>query len=197
MIEVMAADDPSQLRLRAVLTGLVRDEFDGSQSKAAKALGVTQELISGMMAGKRPVAFKTIQGIVAHTGRSYDEVLGNSGPRWRGTPGWAEAVAEARRAFPRVSDLAWTRLGNLMGERPPPLEPGVLGVMAAAWDQASTDAERAEAIAANAEREMAEEDAQMDALLRRRHEAERRGTPKPALPDEPTAPAQRKARRKS
>ena len=54
---------------------------------------------------------------------------------WSTLPGWEEAISDARRLFPRVSDGAWTWLGSLSGPVLPGLPPAALGMIASAWDQ--------------------------------------------------------------
>jgi hypothetical protein len=57
-------------------------------------------------------------------------------------------------------------------------------MLALGWDQAASDNDRAAADAALSDREMAEEDAEVDDLLGRRAEARRDGRPLPRLPDD-------------
>jgi hypothetical protein len=51
MIALMAdSDDPNAARLREILRGVVSDGFGGNQRRAADALGVTQPLLSQVLA---------------------------------------------------------------------------------------------------------------------------------------------------
>jgi len=138
MIALMSdADDPNAARLREILRDVVTAGFEGNQRRAAEKLGVTQPLLSQVLAkgSTQRVGPALVFALAKYSGRSLDDLWGWAGPRWRGTPGWDDAVASARVAFPRVSDRAWRYLGDLMGAPPPSLEPGVLGTIAATWDQ--------------------------------------------------------------
>lgn len=81
-------------------------------------------------------------------------------PRIQELPWWEEVVEKAMTLFPRTPRYAFDRIGALMGERPPPADPVVIGQMASAWHQGASDEERSAALIAKAEREMAAEDAE-------------------------------------
>lgn len=179
-------------RIRAAARRLL-EQHDGNQRVLAEALGVTQPTVSNFLSGKNGAGVTLAKKIAVAVGVGLDalvappSVKSGEGSRWRALPWWASVIAEAKKLFPKVSDLAWTRLGNLMGEQPPTKDPVGLGMLASSWDQVSTDDDRAAEIAAAAEAEMAEEDAATDDLLRRRHEAREKGVDPPALPDDPKA----------
>lgn len=194
MIGVMADHGPNNERLRTLLTTILRRDFGDDQQRAADVLGVSQSMISLAINGHKPVGWKLMKGIAAHTHQTLDELEGIERPgstRWRNLDGWAEAVADARKMFPKVSVLAFERLGNLMGERPPSVSGLTIGLLASTWDSTSTDADRIAEIRTNALREMAEEDAAATAAIRARHEARERGEPLPPLPGEPVKRARR------
>ena len=67
-----------------------------------------------------------------------------------------------------MSALSWQRIGNLMGERPPAIDPLTIGLLASTWDGRATDVERTDAIATNADEEMAREDAKALAKIKRK-----------------------------
>lgn len=173
---------------------------DWNQSTLAPRLGVKQTSISSLLAGRHRASFPFAMRLaeLLHID-VFDLIDGRAaktppppaagGPRWRDLPWWPEAVATARRIAPRVSALSWERLGNLMGEMPPSRDPATLAMLALGWDNAASNADRAEADAALSDREMAEEDAAVDDLLRRRAEAQREGRPLPRLPDEVEEPS--------
>lgn len=168
---------------------------DWNQSTLAPRLGVKQTSISSLLAGRHRASFPFAMRLaeLLHID-VFDLIDGRAaktppppaagGPRWRDLPWWPEAVTTARRIAPRVSALSWERLGNLMGEMPPSRDPATLAMLALGWDNAASNADRAEADAALSDREMAEEDTAVDDLLRRRDEARREGRPLPRLPDE-------------
>jgi hypothetical protein len=159
MIALMGdIDDPNAARLREILREVVSEGFGGNQRKAADGLGVTQPLLSQVLAkgSTQRVGPALVFALAKYSGRSLDDLWGWAGPRWRGTEGWDAAVAAARIAFPRVSDRAWRYLGDLMGAPPPSLEPGVLGTIAATWDQSPQG--RAAAVREESETRMAAED---------------------------------------
>lgn len=168
-----------------------------NQSTLAPRLGVKQTSISSLLAGRHRASFPfamrlaellqldvfdLIEGRAAKAPLTPSPSAG--GPRWRDLPWWSEVIAIARKMAPRVSALSWERLGNLMGEMPPSRDPATLAMLALGWDQAASDNDRAAADAALSDREMAEEDAEVDDLLRRRAEARRDGRPLPRLPDD-------------
>lgn len=160
MIALMSdAEDANAARLREILRTVVDADFATNQRKAAERLGVTQPLLSQVLAkgSTQRVGPSLVFALARYSGRSLDDLWGWAGPRWRGTPGWDDAVASARVAFPRVSERAWRYLGELMGPPPPSLEPGVLGTIAATWDQSPQG--RAAGVREESETRMAAEDA--------------------------------------
>lgn len=186
-------------RLTDYLRPLIEEYGSASAlSKAMIAAGhdISQPTISAQLRGSDPGGFHLARQVAAFRRVSVEEILSGrpSGatPRWRDLPGWAAAVAAAVVMFPRVSALAFERLGNLMGEQPPNVSALTIGLLASTWDNCSTDEARVEAIATNARREMADEDAAATVAIKRRHEARERGEPLPPLPGEPVKPRPRK-----
>lgn len=108
--------------LREVLRELVDKDFSGNQSATAKALGVSQSLISEVLAGGRGVGPKFVQNLADYTGRTIDELYGRAplprihsgmeviGRRHDWPAVRAEAVARARTVSPadidRVAEVA-------------------------------------------------------------------------------------------
>lgn len=185
-------------RLTAVVKALIAEH--GSASKLAAAmkaagLSISQPVLSAQERGE-PGGYHLAKQVAGFRRVTVEEILtgapSKGGPRWRDLPGWAREVEKARALFPKVSPLAFDRLGNLMGERPPSVSDLTIGLLASTWDNCSTDDARVEAIATNARREMAEEDAAALAAIKRRHEARERGETVPPMPGTP-APRAKKA----
>lgn len=119
--------------MRAAVRELVAEL--GSQSAAAKKIGLSQQTISrhleGFPAGKRlAAAVATARGVpfAKLLGRVviYDQT---TTPRFDNLPGWTDALARARLAFPRVTDDEWAAAGRRSAEEFPPdgiLEPELL-----------------------------------------------------------------------
>lgn len=166
---------------------------DWNQSTLAPRLGVKQTSISSLLSGRHRASFPFALRLaeLLHVdvfelldGRSTKKPPPPAGPRWRDLPWWAEVIAAARRLVPKVSELAWLRMGNLMGEMPPSQDPATLAMIAVGWDQGASDDERARVDAELADQEMAEEDAAVDDLFRERHRQRSEGVPLAKLPDE-------------
>lgn len=178
MIDVMADFGPNNERLRRLVEAICNDEFGTDQGRTAAALGVSQSMISLAIGRAKPVGRKLKLGLSRHTGKTLDEIEGIERPgftRWRDLPGWAEQEREARKLFRKVRPVAFSALGNLMGEKPPAVSALAIGLLASTWDQVASDDERVVAIREQAEREMdAEDEAAMEGI-RARHEARERG----------------------
>lgn len=63
-------------RLREIVRDLIARNFAGNGTAAAKALGVTQGLVSEFLSGGRGAGPKLIQGLADYTGRSIDDLYG-------------------------------------------------------------------------------------------------------------------------
>jgi len=190
-------------RVTAVVKALIAEH--GSAVKLAEAMtaagfSISQPVLSAQARGE-PGGYHLAKQLAAFRRIGVEELLSGvrpkDGPRWRELPGWKEEEAKARTMFPRVRPLAFARLGNLMGERPPSVAALTIRLLATTWDQCSTDDERIAAIAENADREMEEEDAAAEVAIRKRHEARERGEPLPPLPGEPAAPAKKSPKPKA
>lgn len=153
----------------------IRDVFDGNQKAAAKAYGVTPSALSELLSDKRGAGMKLLDGIAKSTGKSVDEIVGGPAhapqpvrtvyaeryPMFRNSPGWSEALAEARKARPFYPDYAWNAAGEtsaLVLER---VTPDQVIRFAQAWLDTLT-ADRLEALDAMvAQRERAEYEARV------------------------------------
>lgn len=107
--------------VRAYLRKAIETEFGGNARDAAAAYGVTGGLISEVLSGKRGAGMKLLRGIAAHTGQPVDGVLGGVPvrvvyaeryPRFCNSPGWPEALAEAREERPKFPEAAWLAAGE-------------------------------------------------------------------------------------
>lgn len=65
--------------LRGVVRRLVAGDFDGNASKAARAFGVTQSLVSEFLGGGRGAGPKLVQGVADYTGQTIDALYGRAG----------------------------------------------------------------------------------------------------------------------
>lgn len=126
-----------KLAVRAATDQLV-DQY-GSQSKAARASGLSQQRISAVLQGK--IGFDTLLALSRHFGhenvgdfveRFAPEPDGGKRGRRRvvivgNLPGWAEACAEARRHWGGgVPDWAWNAAGAvILPVRPQSVSPAL------------------------------------------------------------------------
>lgn len=113
--------------LREVLRELVAKDFNNNQSAAAKALGVTQSLVSEVLAGGRGVGPKFIQNLADYTGRTIDELYGRA-PLPRIHSGmevigrrhdWPAVRAEAVKKARTVTAVDIDRVGDVALSQPP------------------------------------------------------------------------------
>lgn len=161
-------------KLSEVVTALIAEHGSASKlSEAMTAAGhrVSQPTLSKAARGDDAGGYHLARTVALFLKLDVEEVLGivtKRGPRWRAIEGYADAEREAKRLFPKVSALSWQRIGNLMGERPPAIDPLTIGLLASTWDGRATDVERTDAIATNADEEMAREDAKALAKIKRK-----------------------------
>lgn len=160
-------------KLSEVVSRLIEKHGSASELErvmAAAGHRVAQPTLSKAARGDDAGGYSFAKRVAAFLGQDVEEVLGiatKRGPRWRALDGWGEVEREARRLFPKVSELSWQRVGNLMGERPPSLDPVTIGILATTWDDRASDVERARAIAEQADREMDAQDAKAMRKIRK------------------------------
>lgn len=116
-------------RLREVVRNLVALEFQGNASKAAKAIGVSQSLLSEFLGGGRGAGTKLVNALAAHTGRSIDDLYGRrvvrvpddarAYQRLGDHPEFAGALAEALTRPSLADRAALERVGDLAMSEPP------------------------------------------------------------------------------
>ncbi len=134
-------DEKRAEAIRQRLRDMRDGEFKGNLSALARSLRVTPAYLSDVLNEKRGPGMKLLKALARALNLSIDDLVGESqqsaslGPRWCNLPGWADALAEARRMFPRVSEAAWDWVGGLAGVRPPSMTAVVLGSVALVWDQ--------------------------------------------------------------
>jgi hypothetical protein len=91
--------------LRGVVRALVAGDFDGNASRAARAFGVTQSLVSEFLGGGRGAGPKLVQGVADYTGASIDALYGRAG-----VPAVQRALAVGRHPeWPAARDGALQR----------------------------------------------------------------------------------------
>lgn len=160
-------------KLSEVVTRLIGEHGSASgleRAMAAAGHRVAQPTLSKAARGDDVGGYSFAKRVAAFLGQDVEEVLGiatKRGPRWRALDGWTEVEREARRLFPKVSELSWQRVGNLMGERPPSLDAVTIGILATTWDDRAVDIDRAREIAEQADREMADQDAKAMRKIRK------------------------------
>ena len=110
----------------------------------AKALKVSQPTVTNFLNGGNAglqlamvIAQAASLTLVVERGAVRIGAPTSTGTPWRELPGWDDAVADARKMFPRVTDAAWSWLGSLVGDAVPGLSAAALGMMASAYDQAT------------------------------------------------------------
>lgn len=71
-------NDPNEQRLREILRAVVEESFGGNQRKAAAAIGVTQPLLSQVLArdSKQRAGPALVFALARYTGRSLDDLWG-------------------------------------------------------------------------------------------------------------------------
>lgn len=150
-------------RVRAALRELL--VIEKTQTALARRLGVSQQALSAVIRGTATGGYAIARAVAKAKGATdVDAWLrgaapGRSAPRIRDRRGYDEALAIALKVFRRVPAEAFEAVSNLMGDAlPEVITPEFLGGLASTWAQNVTDDERAEAIVAQAELEMEEED---------------------------------------
>ncbi len=159
-------------RVRAALGELLVTEK--TQTALAKRLGVSQQALSAVIRGTATGGYAIARAVAKAKGATdVDAWLrgaapGRSAPRIRDRNGFDEALVVAMRVFRRVPPYAFEAVGNLMGDAlPEVITPEFLGGLASTWAQNVNDEARSDAIVAQAEREMEEEDRRVKVLASR------------------------------
>jgi transcriptional regulator with XRE-family HTH domain len=167
-------------RLRGIVATVVRERFKNNVTAAAEKFGVSQPLLSEFLAGGRGAGPKLLEGVADFTGYSLDflydrvptpfaVVSGVSRAQVRDNPQWAPAVEEAKRRRPgRLPDYAYAFAAETSGAR----APKHIGwedayQLADFWFNTVGEEELARAETDAARAEMAAEDAEVEAQLRK------------------------------
>lgn len=98
-------------RLRQIVRDLVDKDFAGNTTAASRALGVTQPLLSELLAGGRGAGPKLIQGLADYTGRSTDDLYGR--PLLPLPPGGYQTLGQ-HPDFAKALEEAAARPGRLV-----------------------------------------------------------------------------------
>lgn len=155
-------DDENE-RVRAAVRTLLA-KHDDNQSVLAPKIGYKQPSLSSFLQGRNGAGYKVARKVADLIGLPLDQLLSGKTarqlamPRFDTLPGWAEAVAQARAIYKKVPPYAFEVVGGWMGATPPSIDPITIGNLARDWWESSSDMERSEALIAQAQREMTEED---------------------------------------
>ena len=124
----------SQDAARAFTARIVKDDFAGNVTAAARAFGISQAMLYEFLQGTRGAGTKLLEGVAAHAKTTVDAVMGRSVPEVVHVPlnrhrDWPKARAEAERMHPEipVEYLDLVGRGHVPGE---PLE-SIDGVLVA------------------------------------------------------------------
>jgi transcriptional regulator with XRE-family HTH domain len=133
-------------KARAFLSKIVREDFKGNESAAAKRIGISQSMLHEFLAGTRGAGQNVLRAIAIYAGVSVDVVLGLAAPT---TPplnrhgDWAHARAEAERMHPEIPTafLDLVGQGHIPGETPASIDGALVAGLAREWMAAAARAE--------------------------------------------------------
>lgn len=160
-------NDPRDVRLRTELRRYI-DTRNATQKDVAEELKCTPAFLSYLLSGQRRAGADLLVALAEKTGRTTDDLLGLSSPRWRDLPGWDRLVTEGRARYPGVSRLAWEYVGNLYGQQPPSMDASAIAVIAMTWDAHATPEQRADLDDDVVDAEMDAQDAKVTSLTKAR-----------------------------
>lgn len=114
---------------------------EGSQRRAAKVLGLTQQHISRLLRTPRHPQDRPgvhiARRLAAYMGITEEELLTGQppevGPRLRELPGWWEARQEAQKRLPVLRNSWLDLVGEIRHPRPPRLSADFLASLAMTW----------------------------------------------------------------
>lgn len=107
--QTKAFSDAQNALIRDFLARLIEREFDGNQSRAARAIGMRQASLNEFMSRKRGAGMKMLEGVSKAAGVPISKVLGEETERTKVErldqfPARARAVAAWREAMDRAID---------------------------------------------------------------------------------------------
>jgi hypothetical protein len=161
--------DAENERLRVVIREKLLPLYNGNQSTAGPAIGLTQSAISRLLSGGGG-SLETAKNLSALLGLPLSDVLGwptNASdqpptPAFGDLPGWREAEAEARRRFgDLIPGFAFDRAARTMGGAPPAvISASTVAGLAKFWLESSSREDRIAAERDEILAKKAEEDAE-------------------------------------
>jgi hypothetical protein len=131
---------------RAFLRQIVRDEFKDVESRAAKAIGISQSMLHEFLSGTRGAGNVVLTAIANYAGVTVDAVLGRasapSTPPLSRHPDWARARAEAAAMHPEIPEeyLDLVGQGHMPGETPTSIDGALVAGLAREWVSAAARA---------------------------------------------------------
>lgn len=175
MLQLMASrtrskslSDEENARLREVLRKHLLPRYDGNQSAAGPALGISQAGLSRILAGGG-ASLATAHAVAKVLGTSVADVLGwpvadvsaKGSPRFGDLAAWKVAEAEARRLYGDVlPGFAFDRAANTKGGSiPSVIDARTVFQLAKFWFDTASEAERIAAEREEILAKKAEEDA--------------------------------------
>ena len=94
-------------QVRALMRKILAEEFGGTVTHAAKALGISHSIIHEMLSGSRGAGTKVLRALSEHPGRSIDDIL-HGVERERGPRGNRGALAVVSLLLNEALDPAVT-----------------------------------------------------------------------------------------
>lgn len=163
-------------RIRAAALDLLKRRHKDVRSELAKALNVSQPTLSNFLNGKNGAGRGLAKAIALHAGIPLEalvegrQVVRDAVVRFGDLPGWSDSAHDAMHRLykGRLPDVAYAGAADFRGLTPPSvIDARTVYNHAKAWWEGRTDEEQSAALHAQAEAEMAAEDAEAEALLGR------------------------------
>jgi len=163
-------------RLRERARDLLSERYDGNKTALAAALGLSQATVSNFLNGKSGAGFQLVTALARELGVTHDalvhgrSVAPEGSIRFGDLPGWQQAIQEVLRSPAyrgRLPAAAVVGTSDFMGATAPSVvDARTVFNYARAWWEGLTDDQQSRALHAEAEAEMAAEDAEASDLLK-------------------------------